>query len=50
MKTKTYEDDNELSGYVLTLQNFDKFIKEGTENGSIIVTENKIETDNTFDL
>lgn len=49
-KTKTYEDDNELSGYVITLQSFDKLIKEGTENGSIIVTENKIETDNTFDL
>lgn len=49
-KTKAYEDDDELSGYVLTLQNFDKLIKEGTENGTIIVTENKIETDYTFDL
>ena len=49
-KTKSYEEDDELSGYVITLQNFDKLIKEGTKNGTIIVTENKIETDSTFDL
>ncbi len=48
--SRTYEDDNELSGYVLTLQKFDKLIKEGVENGTIIVTENKIETNNTFEL
>ena len=49
-KTKSYEEDDELSGYVITLQNFDKLIKEGTESGTIIVTENKIMTDKTFDL
>jgi hypothetical protein len=49
-KTKSYEEDDELSGYVITLQNFDKLIKEGTESGTIIVTENKIVTDKTFDL
>ena len=49
-KTKSYEEDDELSGYVITLQNFDKLIKEGTESGTIIVTENKIMTDETFDL
>ena len=49
-KTKSYEEDDELSGYVITLQNFDKLIKEGTESGTIIVTENKIMTDETFEL
>jgi hypothetical protein len=48
--TKTYEESKELKGYVLTLQNFDKLIKEGIKNGSISVTENKIETNNTFDI
>lgn len=48
--TKTYEESHELSGYVLTLQNFDRLIKEGFKKGTIIVTENRIETDNTFDL
>ena len=48
--TKTYEESKELSGYVLTLQNFDRLIKEGVKDGTISVTENKIETDKTFDL
>lgn len=49
-KSRTYNEDDELRGYVLTLQNFDKLIKEGVKDGSIIVTENNIETDKTFDL
>jgi len=48
--TKTYEESKELSGYVLTLQNFDRLIQEGMKDGTIIVSENKIETDRTFDL
>ena len=48
--TKTYEESKELSGYVLTLQNFDRLIKEGVKNGTISVTENKIKTDKTFEL
>ena len=48
--TKTYEDSKELSGYVLTLQNFDRLIREGVKDGTIIVSENRIETDKTFDL
>lgn len=49
-KTRTYNEDDELKGYVLTLQNFDRLIKEGVEDGTIIVTENTIETDKTFEL
>lgn len=48
--TRTYNENDELRGYVLTLQNFDRLIKEGVKDGSIIVTENNIETDKTFDL
>ena len=48
--TKTYQENSELNGFVLTLQNFDKLIKEGTEKGVISITENKIEIDNTFDI
>ena len=48
--SKTYEESKELSGYVLTLQNFDRIIKEGVKDGTISVTENKIETDKTFDV
>ena len=49
-KSRTYEENEELSGYVLNLQNFDKLIKEGVKDGTITITENTIETDNTFDI
>ena len=40
--TRTYNDDVELSGYVLTLQKFDAMIKLGLKNGSITIEETKI--------
>ena len=48
--TKTYEESKELNGYVLTLQNFDRLIKEGIKDGTITVSEKRIVTDKTFDL
>lgn len=49
-KTRTYNEDDTLKGYVINLQNFDKLMTEGIKNGSILVTENTIETENTFDI
>ncbi|MCD8385298.1 MAG: type II toxin-antitoxin system RelE/ParE family toxin [Bacteroidales bacterium] len=49
-KTQKYQEDDELRGYVVTLQTFDRLLKEGVANGSITVTENTIETDKTFKL
>ncbi len=49
-KTKTYNEDDALKGYVITLQKFDTLLKEGVKEGSIAVSENAIETDKTFDL
>lgn len=49
-KTKKYEEDNKLSGYVLTLRKFEEILKEGIKNGSVVVTENEIQTDEIFDL
>ncbi len=48
--SRTYNEDNTLRGYVITLQKFDKLIREGVKNGTIIVTENTIETDNIFEV
>lgn len=48
--TRTYNEVDTLKGYVITLQNFDKLITEGVKNGSIVVSENTIETENTFDI
>jgi hypothetical protein len=48
--TKTYNEDDELKGFVMTLQKFERLIKEGVRNGSISLSENVIETDQIFDL
>lgn len=42
--------EENLKGYVITLQNFDKLVTDGVKNESIVVTENTIETENTFDI
>ena len=49
-KTRTYNEDDTLKGYVLTLQNFEKLIREGERDGTISITANTIETDKTFDI
>lgn len=48
--TRAYEESKELKGFVLTLQKFDELIRQGEADGSIVISENIIETDNTFDL
>lgn len=48
--TRTYEEDNELQGYVLTLQKFEELLKAGVKDGSVVITENTIDTDKTFEL
>ena len=49
-KTRTYDEDDELRGFVVSLQKFDKLIKEGVKDGTITISENEIETDKTFDV
>lgn len=49
-KSRTYEDDDTLKGYVLTLQRFEALLKEGVADGSVIITASEIETDKTFEL
>lgn len=47
---RRYQDDTKLKAYVITLQKFEKLLKEGVENGSVKITETTIETDNIFEL
>ena len=49
-KTRTYNEDDSLKGYVLTLQKFEELLREGMKEGSVIITESEIETDKTFEL
>lgn len=48
--TRTYNENEELSGYVVTLQNFDRLIKDGVKDGTITIAENTIEIESTFDI
>lgn len=49
-KSRTYEEDDSLRGYVLTLQKFEELLKEGQRDGSVIITEKEIKTDKKFEL
>ncbi len=48
--TRTYQENDELKGYVVTLQKFENLLKDGVKDGSVIVKEDAIETDKTFEL
>ena len=48
--TRTYNEDDVLKGYVITLQNFEKLLKDGEKDGSVVITENTIETDKIFNI
>ena len=38
--TRTYEEDTELSGYVMDLQKFDKVLIEAQKNGTVTIEKN----------
>lgn len=48
--TQRYQDDSRLNGYVMTLQKFEKLLKEEVANGNVTITESTIETDIIFEL
>lgn len=49
--TKTYDEDADLSGYVITLQKLDALLKEAVQNGIVSIEETNITgTENTFEL
>ena len=41
---------HQSKGYVMTLQKFEKLLREGVHDGSVKLTETTIETDNIFEL
>lgn len=50
--TKTYQDDDNLNGYVISLQKLDKLIKVEVKKGNIIIESGAIQgvSDKTFDI
>jgi hypothetical protein len=49
-KSRTYQEDDSLRGYVLTLQKFEELLKEGQLEGTVKITERTINTDKTFEI
>lgn len=49
-KTRTYEENDELKGYVMTLQKFEKLLHQEALKGNVDITETEIRTDLTFDI
>lgn len=52
--SSTYNEDDALRGYVITLQNFERLLKEGQQQGLVTITEKNIEikeeeSEDTFD-
>ena len=41
-KTRTYQEDDELSGYVMDLQKFDKALIEAQKNGRVTIEKSVI--------
>jgi len=41
-ETRTYEENSELSGYVMNLQEFDKLLEEAQKDGSVTIEKNVI--------
>ena len=49
-KSKTYEEDETLQGYVMDLQKFENLLKQEVRLGNVEITEKEIKTDKTFEL
>lgn len=48
--SQRYQDDTLLNGYVMTLQKFEKLLRQEVANGNVSITESTIETDNVFEI
>lgn len=48
--SRTYEEDDNLQGYVMDLQKFERLLKQEVRYGNVKITEKEIITDKNFDL
>lgn len=48
--TRTYEENDELQGYVMTLQKFELLLRKEAAQGNVEITETEIRTDLKFEL
>ncbi|WP_300505027.1 hypothetical protein [uncultured Duncaniella sp.] len=48
--TRSYQESDTLQGYVMTLQKFERLLKQESRLGNVKITEKEIKTDNTFEI
>lgn len=49
-RSRTYEEDETLRGYVIDLQKFERLLKQEIRAGNVEITEKDIITGKTFDI
>lgn len=49
-RSRTYEEDDTLQGYVIDLQKFERLLKQEVRAGNVEITEKEILTDKTFEV
>lgn len=49
-RSRTYEEDDTLQGYVIDLQKFERLLKQEVRAGNVEIAEKEILTDKTFEV
>jgi hypothetical protein len=49
-RSRAYEEDDTLQGYVIDLQRFERLLKQEVRAGNVEITEKEILTDKTFEV
>lgn len=49
-RSRTYQEDDTLQGYVMDLQKFERLLRSEVRSGNVEITEKAIVTDKTFDI
>lgn len=49
-RSRTYEEDDTLQGYVMDLQKFERLLKQEMRSGNVEITEKEIRTDKRFNI
>lgn len=49
-RSRTYEEDETLQGYVMDLQKFERLLKQEARSGSVRITEKEIITEKRFEV
>ena len=49
-RSRTYQEDDTLQGYVIDLQKFERLLRQEVRSGNAEITEKEIITDKNFEL